>query len=113
MDGGYSFRQRHLLHIPDCFFPLEICQRIIIVSTGNLVSILVQPSIGFSILTQAQSFLCSGQTDFIISFLVDKGIIVRNRSKVTLCGNSLRVTIGTKIENNALLEALRNHTSGH
>ena len=33
--------------------------------------------------------------------------------KVTLCGNSLRVTIGTKIENNALLEALRNHTSGH
>lgn len=47
------------------------------------------------------------------NYLVDKGIIVRNRSKVTLCGNSLRVTIGTKIENNALLEALRNHTSGH
>ena len=47
------------------------------------------------------------------NYLVDKGIIVRNRSKVTLCGNSLRVTIGTKIENNTLLEALRNHTSGH
>lgn len=40
------------------------------------------------------------------NYLVDQGIIVRNRSKIALCGNSLRVTIGTIAENNALLEAL-------
>ena len=41
------------------------------------------------------------------NYLVDQGIIVRNRSKIALCGNSLRVTIGTAPENNALLEALK------
>ena len=40
------------------------------------------------------------------NYLVDCGIIVRNRSKIALCGNSLRITIGTAPENNALLEAL-------
>jgi histidinol-phosphate aminotransferase len=38
--------------------------------------------------------------------LVERGIIVRNRSSVLLCGNCLRITIGTKDENRTLLEAL-------
>ena len=42
------------------------------------------------------------------NYLVDQGIIVRNRSKIALCGNSLRVTIGTAPENNALIDALKN-----
>ena len=41
------------------------------------------------------------------NYLVDCGIIVRNRSKIALCGNSLRVTVGTVAENNALLDALK------
>ena len=40
-------------------------------------------------------------------YLVDKGIIVRNRTRVSLCNNCLRVTIGTLEENNELLGALR------
>ncbi len=40
-------------------------------------------------------------------YLVEKGIIVRNRTRITLCQNCLRVTIGTKEENNELLGALR------
>lgn len=40
-------------------------------------------------------------------YLVEKGIIVRNRTRITLCHNCLRVTIGTKQENNELLGALR------
>ena len=40
-------------------------------------------------------------------YLVDKGIIVRNRTKVALCNNCLRVTIGTREENNELIGALR------
>ena len=43
------------------------------------------------------------------NYLVDCGIIVRNRSKIALCGNSLRVTVGTAPENNALLDALNNY----
>ena len=42
-------------------------------------------------------------------YLVDCGIIVRNRSKIALCGNSLRVTVGTAPENNALIDALKKY----
>ncbi|MCQ2360426.1 MAG: histidinol-phosphate transaminase [Paludibacteraceae bacterium] len=38
--------------------------------------------------------------------LVERGIIVRNRHSVTLCGNCLRITIGTKEENDRLIEEL-------
>lgn len=43
--------------------------------------------------------------------LVDRGIIVRNRSKVRLCNDCLRITIGTPEENKALLAALKEITS--
>jgi histidinol-phosphate aminotransferase len=39
--------------------------------------------------------------------LVEQGIIVRDRSKVTLCEGCLRITIGTAQENQTLLEALK------
>lgn len=47
--------------------------------------------------------------DAIYRYLVDKGIIVRNRNRVTLCQNALRITIGSKEENNELLGALRSY----
>jgi histidinol-phosphate aminotransferase len=40
--------------------------------------------------------------------LVDQGIIIRDRSKVTLCEGCLRITIGTPEENKTLLAALTN-----
>lgn len=43
----------------------------------------------------------------IYNHLVGEGIIVRNRHTVTLCGNCLRITVGTTAENETLLEALR------
>lgn len=39
--------------------------------------------------------------------LVECGIIVRNRHSVTLCGNCLRITIGTREENDTLLTELK------
>lgn len=45
----------------------------------------------------------------IYSYLVKKGIIVRNRHSVSLCGNCLRVTVGTRLENETLLEAMREY----
>ena len=43
----------------------------------------------------------------IYNYLVDRGIVVRNRNNVQLCGNCLRITIGSKEENNEVLGALR------
>ena len=40
--------------------------------------------------------------------LCSKGIIVRDRSKVILCEDCLRITIGTELENKKLIEALIN-----
>ena len=47
--------------------------------------------------------------DRIYRYLVEQGIIVRNRSKIVRCGNCLRVTIGTPQENSRLLAALRSY----
>jgi histidinol-phosphate aminotransferase len=39
-------------------------------------------------------------------YLVEEGIIVRNRNSVHLCAGSLRITVGRPEENDALLTAL-------
>lgn len=43
----------------------------------------------------------------IYQFFVEKGIIVRDRSKVALCEGCLRITIGTPQENIVLMEAFK------
>jgi histidinol-phosphate aminotransferase len=43
----------------------------------------------------------------IYNYLVENGIIIRNRSKVHLCKSSLRITIGSSDENATLLNALK------
>lgn len=60
--------------------------------------------------TNANFFLAQ-MTDAqtIYDYLVNKGIIVRNRTNVSLCQNCLRITIGAKSENNELLSALRQY----
>ncbi|HVI47555.1 MAG TPA: histidinol-phosphate transaminase [Chitinophaga sp.] len=45
----------------------------------------------------------------IYSYLTAKGIVVRDRSKVELCLNCLRITVGTPDENQQLLEALKSY----
>jgi len=42
----------------------------------------------------------------IYDYLVERGIIVRDRSKIHLCEESLRITMGSSDENNILLKAL-------
>jgi histidinol-phosphate aminotransferase len=39
-------------------------------------------------------------------YLVEKGIVVRDRSNVLLCDNCLRITVGTHAENLKLMEAI-------
>lgn len=55
------------------------------------------------------NFLLAKMTDAnsIYHYLVEQGIIVRNRSNVEMCEGCLRITIGTQAENEALIEALK------
>ncbi|TRX42880.1 histidinol-phosphate transaminase [Flavobacterium restrictum] len=39
--------------------------------------------------------------------LIKKGIVIRNRTTQPLCENTLRLTIGTEVENKKLMEALK------
>jgi histidinol-phosphate aminotransferase len=57
------------------------------------------------------NFLLVKTTDAngIYNFLVQHGIIVRNRTKVELCEGSLRITVGTPEENQKLLETLQQY----
>jgi len=57
------------------------------------------------------NFFLARMTDAkrIYDYLVDRGIIVRNRNRVQLCHNCLRITIGTKTENGELIAALRQY----
>lgn len=50
-----------------------------------------------------------GDANGIYTHLVEKGVIVRNRNTVTLCNGCLRITVGTKEENDALLDALKQY----
>lgn len=45
----------------------------------------------------------------IYNYLINKGIVVRNRTNVQLCDNCLRITIGSKSENTELIAALRKY----
>ena len=77
-------------HMTDAFRMLPICQKVYPTDANFFLARM----------TDAQS---------IYDYLIEKGIIVRNRNRVTLCENCLRITIGTKTENGQLLAALRQY----
>ncbi|MCD8266550.1 MAG: histidinol-phosphate transaminase [Prevotellaceae bacterium] len=58
--------------------------------------------------TDANFFLARVDgAESVYRYLLSQGIVVRDRSRVRLCEDCLRITIGTPEENNALLNALR------
>jgi histidinol-phosphate aminotransferase len=54
----------------------------------------------------------NGQAN-IYAFLISEGIIVRDRSKIELCENCLRITVGTPDENQLLIKALKKYPAGN
>ncbi len=50
--------------------------------------------------------------DALYSRLIDKGIIVRNRSRVEGCRGCLRITVGTPEENDRLLKEIEGYEKG-
>jgi len=49
--------------------------------------------------------------DGLYQHLAENGIVVRNRSKELHCKNCLRITVGTELENNRLLEVMASYQS--
>lgn len=74
---------------------------------GNALSAFEQVQIVYP--TEANFFLVQMKSDAkgLYDRLIDKKIIVRDRSKVVLCEEGLRITVGTKEENDKLLNALK------
>lgn len=50
--------------------------------------------------------------DYRYSKILEAGIVTRNKNKDPLCGNCLRITIGTKEENLQLINTLKSFTNG-
>lgn len=50
--------------------------------------------------------------DGVYRRLLEQGVVVRNRSKVHLCGGCLRLTVGTAAENDLLVAALKGEAVG-
>jgi histidinol-phosphate aminotransferase len=48
----------------------------------------------------------------IYRHLIDRAIVVRDRSNVELCEDCLRITVGTQSENDRLMEALHDLETG-
>lgn len=93
--------------------PYEVDKRVkmLLVERGRMIEAFKLLSSCVHIYPTDANFILVKMTDAqaIYDYLVDKGIIVRNRTNVALCGNCLRITIGTRSENNELLAALRQY----
>lgn len=45
----------------------------------------------------------------LYTYLIDNGVIVRNRSSMPMCDNTLRITIGTPDENSRVIQLVRSY----
>lgn len=85
--------------------------REIIKQRGILETELAKLKIVQKIYPSDANFLLVRVTDAkaIYKYLLDKGVVVRDRSSVTLCEGCLRITVGTEAENKALLAYLESY----
>ena len=92
-------------------FEVEKWIKIILLERGRMMEAFnLLPSCMKVYPTDANFFLAKfGDAQDVYNYLKAKGIIVRNRTRVTLCENCLRITVGNKSENNELLSALRQY----
>jgi len=83
--------------------------RMILEEREYLISNLIRLHIVEKIYPSDANFLLVkvNDADGIYKYLVDRGIIVRNRSSVSLCGNCLRITVGKEDENIKLIDSLK------
>ena len=93
--------------------PYEVDQwvKVLLQERGRMMEAFRELPICEKVYPTDANFFLAKMTDAtkIYNYLVDHAIIVRNRHRVQLCQNCLRITIGTKSENNELVAALRQY----
>jgi histidinol-phosphate aminotransferase len=89
--------------------------REIVKERGMLVQQLKELPLVKKIYPSDANFLLVKVTDarMIYCSLLQKGIVVRDRSKVELCEGCLRITVGTERENQELITALKSIVNTH
>ena len=93
-------------------FEVEKSVRTIVVERERMVVAFSQLPICEKVYPTDANFFLAKVSDAptIYTYLIDRGIVVRNRNNVQLCHNCLRITVGSKKENNELLAALRQYS---
>lgn len=93
--------------------PFEVDKwiKILLLERGRMIESFKMLPICKQIYHTDANFFLAKMTDAqaIYDYLISKGIIVRNRNRIQLCKDCLRISIGTKLENNELLAALRQY----
>jgi histidinol-phosphate aminotransferase len=81
----------------------------IVKQRGELIQQLSELSVVEKIHPSDANFLLAKVADAkgIYNYLLEKGIVVRDRSKVELCEGCLRITVGTPTENKELIKELK------
>jgi histidinol-phosphate aminotransferase len=92
-------------------FEVDNWVKILLQERGRMMEAFAMLPICEKVYPTDANFFLAKMTDAtkIYNYLVDRGIIVRNRTRVQLCQNCLRITIGTKTENSELIAALRQY----
>ena len=89
--------------------------RSLVVLREHLASALTELPVVHKVYPSDANFLLVKMTEAraIYQYLLQDGIVVRDRSKVELCEGCLRITVGTERENKELVEALRAYDAGN
>ena len=92
-------------------FEVDKYVRMLLAERQRLMPAILQLPVCQQVYPSDANFFLARMTDApaVYRYLVDRGIIVRNRHRVQLCQNCLRITIGTKTENSELVAALRQY----
>lgn len=103
--------QQHALEVLKDPYQTDEWIKVILQERGKVISAFLDLPICKKVYPTEANFFLAKMTDApaIYDYLVNQGIIVRNRNSVQLCGNCLRITIGKKSENIELLAALRQY----
>lgn len=94
-------------------FKVDNWVRTVLQSRGMLMEAFERLPICRQVFPTDANFFLARMTDAqaIYDHLVENGVVVRNRAQVHLCNDCLRVTIGSRTENQILMAVLRTYHS--
>lgn len=103
--------QKRAIEVLDKRDEIDTWIKILLRERGQLISAFSELPICRQVFHTDANFFLARMTDAqaIYDYLVERGIIVRNRTRIQLCKDCLRVTIGSREENRELLGALRQY----